>query len=214
MKTSTRILLGCLTCIQLLYVPLNRLSTGGIAPFIPLDAYIPLWPVWAVPYLLIVACWPMAIAWAVFFAKDEELVALVASILIASLAGIMTFALFPTYVIRPEITAQGWAADLLRWIYANDGAYNALPSGHVYMTTVLAYYGRRWFPKVRGLFPALVVVILLSTLFTHQHYLLDLAAGLFVGLAACSLGPWAARLFFPQPKPKPARLIKAPSSKE
>ncbi len=67
---------------------------------------------------------------------------------------------------------------MLRWVYSNDKAYNAFPSGHVYFTTLIALFWARWYPRWRWVWAGSVVVVGLATLFTHQHYLLDPVGGL------------------------------------
>ena len=89
--------------------------------------------------------------------------------------------LFPTYIERPLLIGNDWATELLRYVYGNDDVYNAFPSGHVYLTTVISLFWMEWYPRYRWLWIAIVVSVLLSTLFTHQHYLPDLAGGLRVG---------------------------------
>lgn len=56
--------------------------------------------------------------------------------------------------------------------------YNAFPSGHVYITTLIALFWSRWFPKWRWALSVTAVIVILATLFTKQHYLPDPIGGL------------------------------------
>jgi membrane-associated phospholipid phosphatase len=70
---------------------------------------------------------------------------------------------------------------LLRTVYASDQPYNAFPSLHVGLATVIALHwlwsGRRF----RVWIAAWCGVIAFSTVFVHQHYLADGVGGLVVG---------------------------------
>ncbi|NPV76586.1 MAG: phosphatase PAP2 family protein [Anaerolineae bacterium] len=170
--------------VQLLYLPINRLASGGIKPEIPLDQLMPLWPVWAVPYLLAIPLWIFGFLWAGLVMDDKQFMTLVVSSTMAMCIGMICFIVFPTFVERPTVTGNDWASKLLRWIYANDEVYNAVPSGHAYISTILALAWRRWKPDLSWLWGAILVIILLSTLFTRQHYLIDLVIGIGLGVTA------------------------------
>ena len=47
-----------------LYFPLNHSLTGGFNLSTPLDAWIPLWPGWVIPYLLCLPVWLGGLIWA------------------------------------------------------------------------------------------------------------------------------------------------------
>ena len=78
----------------------------------------------------------------------------------------------------------------MRGIHESWGRYSALPSGHVYITTLLALLFTRWYPRLRTPWTLIVVTVSLSTLFTAQHYLLDVLGGYLVALAGYSFGLW------------------------
>ena len=176
--------------VQCLYTVTNRMMVGGWLPRTFLDNYIPIWPIWVVPYLFVLSIWvvfSLIAAWKM----DERLFR---AFVIASLATIIPsmffFVLCPTYVERPAVTGTDWASDLLRLLYANDRANNALPSGHMYFAVLLAYFFTRWKPRLLWLAVFMVIVVICSTLFTHQHYVLDLVAGAFIAAAGITFGMW------------------------
>lgn len=184
-KIFRRILLGLLPwVIQLLYLPLNRLQSGGIAPALPIDALIPLRPLWVIPYMATLLTWIIIPLWAVFKFDDRSYRALIIAELICVIAGISVFFFFPTYVVRPEITQASGSMSLIAWLYQSDQAYNALPSGHAYLSGLFMLILSRLYPRHRPIWIAAYITILLSTLFTRQHYILDLIAGFALSLAA------------------------------
>jgi len=175
---------------QCLYTLTNRVMHGGWLPKTFLDNYIPLWPVWVVPYVLVDVIWiifSLIAAW-----KMEE--RLFRVYVIASLAIIIPsmfiFVLFPTYVERPVVPGTDWASSLLRLLYWSDHANNALPSGHMYFAILLAYFVTRWKPRLFWFAVLMVIMVICSTLFTRQHYVLDLVAGAFIAAAGITFGMW------------------------
>ncbi len=174
--------------VSLLYLPINRLAQGGVALRTPLDDLIPLWPVWAVPYLASVVWWLGASLWAALRMEDGLYRALVAAMLIVNLAGFAIYLLFPTYVERPALSGTDWATSLVRFIYSQDRVYNAFPSGHTYITVLIALFWWRWQPRLRWLWIGGTLLILLSTLFTRQHFLADLLGGIVLAVTGWWLG--------------------------
>jgi membrane-associated phospholipid phosphatase len=176
--------------IQALYFPLNHFLQGGIELKTALDRYVPLWPIWVVPYVLICGWWVIACIWTVWHMEERLYEAFFIASAFVSVSALTIFTMFPTYVLRPDLSAGDWATRLLSWIYSNDHAYNAFPSGHVYVTTLIALFWSRWFPRWRWLWAGTVVVVVLATLFTHQHYLPDPIGGLALAWFGYRIGLW------------------------
>ena len=163
-----------------LYFPLNRTLTGGFNLSTPLDAWIPLWPVWVVPYLLCLPAWVGSLIWAAWKMDERLFRSFISAGLLVLLSATLIYYIFPTYVQRPALTGNGWATQLLRLVYQNDGVYNAFPSGHVYQTTLICLFYNQLYPNHRWLWTGIIVIVVLSTLFTHQHYLTDPIGGLAI----------------------------------
>jgi len=176
--------------IQGLYFPLNRFLEGGVEFKTTLDQYVPLWPVWVVPYGLICVWWVAACFWTVWRMEEQLYEAFFLASAFVSVVALTIFTVFPTYVIRPALSDTDWPAKLLNWLYTNDYMYNAFPSGHVYITTLIALFWSRWFPKWRPVLAATVVTVILATLFTHQHYLPDPIGGLVLAWFGYRIGLW------------------------
>jgi len=165
-----------LLLLMLLYFPINQTVTGGISPDLPLDARIPLWPIWAVPYLLSLPWWIGSLVWWALKMDYPRWRWFSLCLGLTMVISYTFYILYPTYVVRPEVTGQDFFSQLVVFIYGSDQAHNALPSGHTYTTLIIAVFWSQWLPKLKPLWIVITVLVLLSTLFTRQHYLLDLLA--------------------------------------
>ena len=176
--------------IQALYFPLNHFLQGGMELKTALDAFVPLWSIWVVPYVLICGWWVVACAWSMWRMEEHLYEAFFIASAFVSVSAMTIFTVFPTYVARPALSGGDWSTQLLSLIYAKDYAYNAFPSGHVYVTTLIALFWSHWYPKWRWLWASTVVMIALATLFTHQHYLPDPIGGLLLAWFGYRIGLW------------------------
>ena len=173
--------------IQLIYLPTSSWFTGGVEPKLPIDIF-PLWPVWVIPYVLCYPLWLAGFAWAAFKMSDRMFRAFVLAFLITCSVSIAIFFVFPTYVPQAELYGNGPLIILLRLLHENAGRYNALPSGHIYVTALLTFFYSLWYPRYKPLWILILVIVSFSTLFTLQHYILDIVAGLIVAGLGYYLG--------------------------
>ena len=99
------------------------------------------------------------------------------------------FVLYPTIAPRPgdSIEADGFAAWGLNFLYAADPPYNCFPSLHVAHSFVSAFSVSRVHRKLGATAIACALLVALSTLFTKQHYVLDVVAGTLMAAAACGV---------------------------
>ena len=102
-----------------LYFPLNHSLTGGFNLSTPLDAWIPLWPGWVIPYLLCLPVWLGGLIWAAWKMNKALFQAFVSSVLFVLLSAALFYYVFPTYVQRPVVEGNGWTAQLLTMVYRN-----------------------------------------------------------------------------------------------
>jgi membrane-associated phospholipid phosphatase len=176
--------------VQLIYVPINRIVRGGVILQFRLDAHIPLWPMWAVPYLLSIVWWQASFVWAACKMESDRFRAFAVGTIAVMLTSYVVYIFYPTYVERPVVEDTGWAADLIRLIYRNDRLHNAFPSGHTYTTMLIVFFWWSWKPHLRWLWAAAGVIVILSTLFTGQHNLPDPVGGLLWAWAGYRFGQW------------------------
>ncbi len=185
------ILLGIMLLVSAIYYPLNQLLTSGYNLKTALDAYIPLVPVFAVPYLLFLPFWMAAFLFAAWKMNDRLFRAMMIGSISATAIATLIYIIFPTYTDRPEIAVNGWASSLLNMIYSNDQVFNAFPSEHVLYTTLIALFGTTWRPNWSLPLNGSVILVILSTLLTGQHHLLDPLGGLMLGWGSYRFGLWA-----------------------
>jgi membrane-associated phospholipid phosphatase len=134
------------------------------------------------------------VAWIVFRIEDPQFRSFIAACLLTFTLGALTFIFFPTYVRAASLDGNDIFTRLLRFIHGEWGRYAALPSGHVYITTLLALFFGRWYPRFRAVWTLILVIVSFSTLFTGQHYMLDVLGGYLVALAGYYFGLWRAGL--------------------
>jgi len=202
---NKRILLFLLTyCIQLLYIPTSERVSGGIEPKLSIDIF-PIWAIWVVPYVLCYGLWLFSILWIILNTEDRVFRSFLAACVLAFSIGSLTFILFPTYVKPATLQGNDIFTVLLRLLHTKWGRYDAFPSGHVYITTLLALFFSRWYPGQKVLWILILVTVSLSTLFTGQHYILDVLGGYAVGLVGYRFGLWWAG-FLPYQKQPDQRI--------
>lgn len=191
MTKKERIIILCaILFFQFLYFPINRVISGGVKLITPWDEFIPLWPIWTVPYLLSLFWWGISTIWAAVKMDAKLFRAFGIAMITALLTSYAVFIFFPTYIERPPLAGNNWATRLLALVYNNDRVNNAFPSSHTYTSVIIALYWRRWFRRFGWLWFGMAAIVVLSTLFTKQHYLLDPIGGILWGWLAYCFGLW------------------------
>lgn len=140
----------------------------------PLDASIPLVPHFVIPYLLlpVVLIFALIVLWPTPL-RDSYLISLV----LVQWSAVVFWFLLPTGVVRPDIVGTDWFSNLIRFVYAHDGAVNAFPSSHVYLALVSGYFLILAFPAWIPLTSIVTIAIVFSTVLIKQHYALDIVGG-------------------------------------
>lgn len=180
--------LAIILAALVLYFPINRVAKDGLQLMLPIDQFIPLYPPAIVPYLLgniLFIAFPI---WAAIYAKPIEFESYTISILLVTAISYIIFLVFPTFVVRPDITSQDIFSKTIVTLYRVDRAYNAAPSGHTFYALLSFLYLERWRPMYKLVWLVFAVLIIVSTLLTKQHYVLDLISGLVLGILAYVTG--------------------------
>lgn len=157
-----------------------------------LDDRIPIVPVFAVIYLFSYVFWicgPIAVS----LTGKKHFKNYILGLSLAYVIGFLFFVFLPTYMDREaehlmEAASQpGVFPALLRVIYGADGgryAFNLFPSYHC-LISAYCYLGVRGREEISKGFRAysliMTVLICLSTVFTKQHYVVDIPGG--IGIA-------------------------------
>ncbi len=196
--------------IQTIYIPTRNRIFGGLEPKLPIDIF-PVWPLWIVPYVLCYPLWIFGTVWAIFKMEDHLFRSMVAAFLLTCTISVSIFIFFPTYVQTATFHASDIFSSLLRSIQENEGRYNAFPSGHIYITVLVALFYNRWYSRYKFYWILIPILVAFSTLFTHQHYIADIAGGLVVALLGFHFGlRWAGFPPLQKSTSKP-RLVQPPS---
>ena len=181
--TASMLVLGLI--IPLYLVIGSTLMRGRTvhAPALGLDRAFPVEPAWSVVYLSLF----LAALLPVFVVHQQALVRrVVLAYLAVWLGAYVVFLAYPTICPRPSDAVIGgdFSAWLLRAIYSSDIRYNCLPSLHVGQATLAAlvcFHVHRGVGAVAGVWACLLAM---STLYTKQHYVLDVIAGALLAYVA------------------------------
>ena len=175
-------------------------------PELALDRAIPVAPAWTFVYL---SLYVFIIILPVLVVRQRELFRRgMQGYLTVMLIAYAGFLLYPTVAPIPaEVPGNGFAAWSLRLIYDIDLPYNCFPSLHVAYSFVAAFTCYRVHRRVGIAAAAWAALISVSTLYTKQHYVVDVIVGV---LLACV----AQLLFirgFPQDAVPETDRVRAPS---
>jgi len=167
---------------MLLYIPVNRLISGGYNLRTDIDNHIPLLPIFVIPYLFGLVLWLFSII-KINLSNDVKLIKeFNLMIVLASVVSVIIYVLIPTFVTRPVVLGTDIFPNILNFIYSNDHVYNAAPSGHTFYT-ILSFVGlNRLIPDKKYLWGILSVLIIISTVLTKQHNFLDIIVGIVFAL--------------------------------
>lgn len=153
---------------------------GFVADLDVIDGNMPLLPIFVIPYLLGLSMMPIFTLFAAWkFPRDLFQRYAIAFFAIMCI-GYTLWLIFPAYVVKEPIEGSGFFTDLLKRLHSGDddyGTHNAIPSSHVYYVTIAICYYISWNRKL--FIPGIIFATFnaLSTMFTHQHYFLDVIAG-------------------------------------
>lgn len=194
------LLLIAVILIQAIYAPTSLLMKGGIEPKLPWDVF-PLQVGWVIPYAACYPLWVFALGWLIWKTDEHQFNKAIAGLFFACSLGDAIFLLFPTYVTHLELTGTDFLSKLLLSIQVAGGDYDAFPSAHIFITTILALFYNDWYPKRKWLWILIVITVSLSTLFTKQHYIIDVFGGYLTAWLGHRFGLWWDTLKFNRMRP-------------
>ena len=150
-------------------------------PFVPqfLIVYFGCYIFWAVNYILAAR------------QEKEQVYRFFTADLISRCVCLIIFLAYPTTNTRPVIEGSGFWDLLAGWLYSIDAADNLFPSIHCLVSwfCFLAVKGQKkipiWYKAVSFI---LAVLVFLSTLFTKQHVIVDVAGGIFLAQGCFWIG--------------------------
>jgi len=167
------------------YIFIAELMPGRAlyVPELPLDRVVPLQPAWAFVYG---SLYLFLIILPIFVVRQEDHIRrTVLAYLMVWIAAYVCFLAYPTVAPRPaNVVGDGFVVWGLRCLYSADPPYNCFPSLHVahsFVSALTCYRAHREVGIAASLCASLVAV---STLFSKQHYILDVVAGVFLACMA------------------------------
>lgn len=183
--TLPMVLLVLLVPVYLFLPDLTPVRTFS-RPELALDRAIPVQPPWALVYG---ALYQFLILLPVFAIRERDHIRRsVYAYLFVWLSAYVCFLAYPTVAPRPaEVLGDGFAAQGLRFLYDADPPYNCFPSLHVAHSFVSALTCFRLHKRTGILAIVCAVLVGISTLYTKQHYVLDVVAGILLACAAYAL---------------------------
>ena len=167
------------------FIGVANIGRRHYAPFTVVDDWIPLVPAWSIIYgalYLFLIVLPVMVIW------HEELIRrTVRAYLLIWLTAYAFFLIYPTVAPRPDgdiVPGAGFGAWGLRLLYDFDPNVNCFPSLHVAHSFVGAFAVWRLHARLGTIAIACAAVVGLSTLFTKQHYAVDVVAGFALAFVA------------------------------
>lgn len=167
------------------------------------DRAIPLEPMWGFVYLGCFLFWAVNYILITRQGKEGWFQFATGDYLSRIVCGIF-FILIPTTNVRPEVAGNGIAEQLIRFVYWIDAPTNLFPSIHCLVSWLCfcGIRGRKYVPKWYQAFSALfAIAVFASTLFTKQHFIVDVVAGVLIAELCYYIGchtkkyQWIERLF-------------------
>lgn len=179
------LLAAALVSLAPLYFVIGHLTQDWptLVPDIALDRAIPLRPEWMLVYG---SLYVFAFLMPILVVRPPDLFrGALRAFLTVMLVSYLGFLLFPTAAPRPaHVPGDGFAAWALRLAYEIDPPHGCLPSLHVAYSFVSALACWRVHRGVGAGALIWAALIGLSTLYTKQHYVLDVLAGALLAHAA------------------------------
>jgi membrane-associated phospholipid phosphatase len=145
------------------------------------DDRIPLLPAFVFPYLSLYALLAISL-WR--FLKAETRIFIIAALAISLdlVLSYLVFFFYQTQVERPVILGSDVSSSILRTVYSMDKPFNAFPSLHTSLSTLLVLLWGKAGSRIRPIIALWAVFIIASTLLTKQHYIADVFGGVAVAL--------------------------------
>ena len=175
---NTNFLLLILLILKSLYIPLNHRTPRFYWKF-PLDDRIPLIEFFVIPYTAYVLYLILSV---IFLWKTPHINNILLGLIFSYLISSVIWYFFPNGVKRPVISGNKLLHRLLKFIYHHDHDSNGLPSAHVFVTLICSFYLSFVYFQYAPFIWIIAFSIILSTLFTKQHYLVDILGGAMVSL--------------------------------
>ena len=178
--TTDALLLLIATIILLSYLILDMpIGTVHIVK-IGLDNQIPRLPIFTIPYLAFLPWLYITLIYAWY--KNRFFRQLAYSFIVINLIAFIVYATYQTIVPRDPIVSNDLFSNILGFIYNNNLPYAGFPSLHCGLSASIATYYVCMKSKWSWAAVTMAMLVIASTLFTKQHFILDAISGVMLGI--------------------------------
>ena len=163
-----------------LYPWFNNRSENAQIIKLWIDDWIPLLPIFSIPYLLFIPFLVITLGYFVFFTKLYQAISISISLIFCIGVAYLFYFFYQTTVLRPEITGTDVFSKLVLYIYSKDKPNNCFPSLHTALSILSYLYWIRIFPRLKWLMATFILLIVVSTVTLKQHYIPDVISGIIL----------------------------------
>jgi len=149
---------------------------------IAIDDQIPRLPIFIIPYLAFLPWLWGTVGYA--FLKDKSFRKLALAVIIINMVAYSFYIFLQTHIPRDPITSSDFFSNILQIVYNNDRQYNCFPSLHSALSAMIATYFVCNKSKLAWASIAMAALVVVSTLFTKQHFIVDAISGVTLGIVA------------------------------
>jgi len=176
----------------ILYLGVQKLEGPAHDVSSKLDQKIPLWTPSVLIYVLwfpLIAIFPLCL----YVDDPEQYVWYIATIIVDILLSSIVYLAYPSSFQRP-IPPDTITGRILSILYVcNYQGKNCMPSMHCSMCFIIAFFAMLCMPGNMMLyigFLILALMIVVSTVLTKQHVIIDVITGLMVAVVSVGIGMW------------------------
>ncbi|MBD1929941.1 inositol phosphorylceramide synthase [Trichocoleus sp. FACHB-90] len=173
-------------CNFFIYEVLNKQSGTVHVVKLQFEEQIPFLPFFSIPYISFIPFLLITIIYLAFFYKKYQSVFI--SFLSCQLIAYLVYTFYQTSVSRADIVSKDIFSTIVAYIYSVDKPYNCFPSLHVSLSMICLLYWIKTSPVIKIPMSIFVALIILSTLFIKQHYVLDVMCGIILGILTFYIG--------------------------
>lgn len=145
-----------------------------------LDRIIPFKPIFIIPYIYWYIFVAIGLIYILHKSRTRYIRAFIA-ITIGMCCCYLFYYIFPTQISRPSIENTNLITKLVNYIYLKDKPFNCFPSIHVLNTYIIMRYTKKTYNKKVFYYTQVSgILIIFSTVFIKQHFVLDILGSIIL----------------------------------